>query len=114
MEQVAAVARASQVGVAHGGAVDRGEGAGADVGEAGDVGALVLRREQPVVLEELAAGAGLSPFYLHRLFKKHVGMTPREYAAARRLQRVGDGLRAGATVTTAIRSASCRACRRRA
>jgi AraC family transcriptional regulator of adaptative response/methylated-DNA-[protein]-cysteine methyltransferase len=61
--------------------------------------------EQPVVLEELAAGAGLSPFYLHRLFKKHVGMTPREYAAACRLQRVGDGLRAGATVTSAIHDA---------
>jgi AraC family transcriptional regulator of adaptative response/methylated-DNA-[protein]-cysteine methyltransferase len=56
----------------------------------------------PVSLAELAETAQLSPYHLHRLFKKHVGMTPREYAAALRLQRVGSELREGASVTQAI------------
>jgi AraC family transcriptional regulator, regulatory protein of adaptative response / methylated-DNA-[protein]-cysteine methyltransferase len=56
----------------------------------------------PISLAELADGVNLSPYHLHRLFRKHVGMTPREYAAAVRLQRVGDELREGASVTRAI------------
>lgn len=56
----------------------------------------------PVSLAELAEAAHLSPYHLHRLFKKHVGMTPREYAAAVRLQRVGSELQNGASVTQAI------------
>ena len=53
-------------------------------------------------LAALAASAGLSPFYLQRLFKKLVGMSPREYAAASRLQRIEDELRDGASVTSAL------------
>jgi AraC family transcriptional regulator of adaptative response/methylated-DNA-[protein]-cysteine methyltransferase len=53
-------------------------------------------------LAELAEAVQLSPYHLHRLFKKHVGMTPREYAAAVRLQRVDSELRDGASVTQAI------------
>jgi AraC family transcriptional regulator of adaptative response/methylated-DNA-[protein]-cysteine methyltransferase len=56
----------------------------------------------PVSLAELAEALQLSPYHLHRLFKKHVGMTPREYAAAVRLQRVGSELREGSSVTQAI------------
>lgn len=55
-----------------------------------------------VSLAELAEAAQLSPYHLHRLFKKHAGMTPREYAAAVRLQRAGSELRDGASVTQAI------------
>jgi AraC family transcriptional regulator of adaptative response/methylated-DNA-[protein]-cysteine methyltransferase len=58
--------------------------------------------DAPVSLAELAETAQWSPYHLHRLFKKHVGMTPREYAAALRLQRVGSELRDGASVTQAI------------
>ena len=56
----------------------------------------------PLGLSSLAASAGLSPHYLHRLFKKHVGMTPGEYASACRLRRVDLELRGGSTVTAAI------------
>jgi AraC family transcriptional regulator, regulatory protein of adaptative response / methylated-DNA-[protein]-cysteine methyltransferase len=58
--------------------------------------------DAPLGLAALAASAGLSPHYFHRLFKKHSGMTPREYAAACRLRRVGAELRSGSTVTAAI------------
>jgi AraC family transcriptional regulator of adaptative response/methylated-DNA-[protein]-cysteine methyltransferase len=58
-----------------------------------------------VSLRALAEGAGLSPFYLHRLFKKHLGVTPHAYAAAYRLRRVADELRDGASVTAAIHEA---------
>jgi len=56
----------------------------------------------PVSLAELAESVSLSPHHLHRLFRKHVGLTPREYAAAVRLQRVGEELRDGVSVTRAI------------
>lgn len=56
-------------------------------------------------LGELAARAGLSPFYFHRLFRKHVGMTPRQYAAASKLDRASARLREGASVTTALHDA---------
>jgi AraC family transcriptional regulator of adaptative response/methylated-DNA-[protein]-cysteine methyltransferase len=53
-------------------------------------------------LDELAAAAGLSRFHFHRLFKQLLGLTPREYAAARSLDRLKAGLEGGATVTRAI------------
>lgn len=60
------------------------------------------RTDAPVSLAELAEAAQLSPYHLHRVFKKHVGMTPREYAAAVRLARASSELRDGASVTQAI------------
>jgi AraC family transcriptional regulator of adaptative response/methylated-DNA-[protein]-cysteine methyltransferase len=56
-------------------------------------------------LEELANEAGLSPFYLHRLFKRLTGMTPRNYSAARKADRVKVELSAGSVVTQAIYAA---------
>jgi AraC family transcriptional regulator of adaptative response/methylated-DNA-[protein]-cysteine methyltransferase len=64
--------------------------------------ALLESAETAVRLSELAANAGLSPYHFHRLFRKHVGMTPREYGAACRLRRFGAALRERATVTAAI------------
>jgi AraC family transcriptional regulator of adaptative response/methylated-DNA-[protein]-cysteine methyltransferase len=61
--------------------------------------------ETPPALEALARGAGLSTFYLHRLFRRHTGLTPREYAAAHRLHRAKDELRRGASVTAALHEA---------
>jgi AraC family transcriptional regulator, regulatory protein of adaptative response / methylated-DNA-[protein]-cysteine methyltransferase len=60
------------------------------------------KTDAPVSLAELAEAAQLSPYHLHRIFKKHVGMTPREYAAAVRLSRASSELRDGASVTQAI------------
>jgi AraC family transcriptional regulator of adaptative response/methylated-DNA-[protein]-cysteine methyltransferase len=64
--------------------------------------ARIQAAQAPVPLAELAAAARLSTFHFHRLFKRQVGMTPRQYASACRLQRFGVALRDGATVTAAI------------
>lgn len=54
-------------------------------------------------LEELAGRVGLSAHYFHRMFKQHTGLTPREYAAARRDERLRNALADGkAKVTEAI------------
>jgi AraC family transcriptional regulator of adaptative response/methylated-DNA-[protein]-cysteine methyltransferase len=56
-------------------------------------------------LASLAAAAGMSRFHFHRLFKSVTGLTPKQYAAARRDGRVRDELGRSATVTEAIYSA---------
>ena len=53
-------------------------------------------------LATLAASAVLSPGHFHRLFKKHTGLTPREYAAAKRAARVRDALARDESITDAI------------
>ena len=58
--------------------------------------------EQPPLLAELAARAGLSPYHLHRLFKAVTGLTPKAYAAAHRAKRVRRELARSETVTAAI------------
>ncbi len=55
-----------------------------------------------VSLAELAAVAGLSAGHLQRSFKQVVGVSPREYAAARRAQRLRAELRQGGTVSRAV------------
>jgi AraC family transcriptional regulator of adaptative response/methylated-DNA-[protein]-cysteine methyltransferase len=56
-------------------------------------------------LEFLAKYAGLSPFHFQRLFRRVTGVTPRDYAAARREQRLREGLGCGASITQAIADA---------
>ena len=53
-------------------------------------------------LEDLAAGAGMSPFHFHRVFKAVTGLTPRAYAAAHRGERVRRELKRAPTVSAAI------------
>ncbi|HEX6668637.1 MAG TPA: bifunctional DNA-binding transcriptional regulator/O6-methylguanine-DNA methyltransferase Ada [Gemmatimonadales bacterium] len=53
-------------------------------------------------LEELAARFGMSQFHFHRIFKSVTGLTPREYAAAHRGERVRRELGAAPSVTAAI------------
>lgn len=53
-------------------------------------------------LEQLAAHAGMSVFHFHRVFKAIMGLTPREYAAAHRGERMRQELGRAATVTSAI------------
>ena len=54
-----------------------------------------------VSLGELSRISGYSAFYLQRLFKKTLGISPREYAAGRRLQDLKSRLRQGYNVTAA-------------
>jgi AraC family transcriptional regulator of adaptative response/methylated-DNA-[protein]-cysteine methyltransferase len=53
-------------------------------------------------LEDLAARAGLSPWHLHRVFKRATGVTPRAWANAHRAARVRRKLAHGESVTAAI------------
>ena len=53
-------------------------------------------------LTELGAAVGTSGFQLQRLFKRHLGVSPREFADARRLVRVKSRLRAGDGVAGAL------------
>jgi AraC family transcriptional regulator of adaptative response/methylated-DNA-[protein]-cysteine methyltransferase len=53
-------------------------------------------------LASLAAGAGMSQFHFHRVFKSVTGVTPKAYAAAHRTQRVRKNLPRSETVTDAI------------
>ncbi|HEY9405611.1 MAG TPA: bifunctional DNA-binding transcriptional regulator/O6-methylguanine-DNA methyltransferase Ada [Pyrinomonadaceae bacterium] len=53
-------------------------------------------------LEQLAARAGLSTYYFHRVFKAITGLTPKEYSAAHRAKRLRSKLGESSTVTEAI------------
>jgi len=53
-------------------------------------------------LDQLAAGAGMSRFHFHRVFKSVTGLTPKDYAAAHRAKRVREELTKSETVTAAI------------
>ena len=55
-----------------------------------------------VSLAHLAARLGGSPYHFQRSFKRIVGVSPREYADACRLEKVKRGLRRGSRVTDAM------------
>lgn len=54
-----------------------------------------------VTLARLARVAHLSPYHLQRTFRQQVGVTPRQYVDARRMERVRERLRQGETVSRA-------------
>jgi AraC family transcriptional regulator of adaptative response/methylated-DNA-[protein]-cysteine methyltransferase len=59
------------------------------------------RPDGDLSLQRLSREVGRSPYYLHRTFKRVVGVTPRQYAASRRLARLKRELRAEDTVSRA-------------
>lgn len=63
---------------------------------------LIEESEDAPSLSDLAGAAGYSPSHFHRLFKRAVGLTPKQYATAVRSERVRDSLQTGSTVTDAI------------
>jgi len=56
---------------------------------------------EPPTLQRLSAAAGVGPHHLQRTFKRLVGLSPREWAEARRLQRLKTQLKDGRAVTEA-------------
>ncbi len=63
---------------------------------------LIEQSDDPPSLTQLADAVGLSPSHFHRLFRKHVGITPKAYVTARRAERFRAGLRRGENVTEAM------------
>ncbi|HYM15756.1 MAG TPA: bifunctional DNA-binding transcriptional regulator/O6-methylguanine-DNA methyltransferase Ada [Dehalococcoidia bacterium] len=58
--------------------------------------------ERAPTLAALSDEFGVSPFHLQRTFKRITGVSPRQYAAARRIQRARRSLRQASGVTAAI------------
>jgi AraC family transcriptional regulator of adaptative response/methylated-DNA-[protein]-cysteine methyltransferase len=55
----------------------------------------------PVTLSELGRHCGMSPWHLQRVFKRVMGVTPRQYGDAHRLARLRSGLQQGDGVAAA-------------
>ncbi|MDQ3928105.1 MAG: bifunctional DNA-binding transcriptional regulator/O6-methylguanine-DNA methyltransferase Ada [Chloroflexota bacterium] len=53
-------------------------------------------------LTALSEAVGLSPYHLQRVFKRVMGISPRQYAEAQRLRRLKESLHDGETVTNAL------------
>jgi AraC family transcriptional regulator of adaptative response/methylated-DNA-[protein]-cysteine methyltransferase len=65
-----------------------------------------LRRGDDVItLEKLAAETGYSATHFQRLFKRAVGLSPAAYARALKLERAGEALSDGTSVTEAVYAA---------
>ncbi|MBZ5537216.1 MAG: bifunctional DNA-binding transcriptional regulator/O6-methylguanine-DNA methyltransferase Ada [Acidobacteriia bacterium] len=58
--------------------------------------------DETLTLDALSTQVGLSPHHLQRTFKRLMGITPRQYAEARRLKNFKAHLRNGRNVTTAL------------
>lgn len=65
----------------------------------------IEQAERMPSLDAVAREVKLSPHHLHRLFKEQLGLTPRAYAAARRVGRLQQALAEGNSVTDAIYAA---------
>jgi AraC family transcriptional regulator, regulatory protein of adaptative response / methylated-DNA-[protein]-cysteine methyltransferase len=61
--------------------------------------------DEKLTLENLSRQAGLSPFHFQRTFKKVLGISPRQYVEARRLEKVKRSLTNGETVTNSLYAA---------
>jgi AraC family transcriptional regulator of adaptative response/methylated-DNA-[protein]-cysteine methyltransferase len=64
--------------------------------------ALLDGAEAPVSLEALAQATGYAATHFQRVFKRAVGLSPAAYGRARRVERAGNALSSGASVTEAI------------
>jgi AraC family transcriptional regulator, regulatory protein of adaptative response / methylated-DNA-[protein]-cysteine methyltransferase len=63
---------------------------------------LIEESEEVPALSDLARAVGRSTSHFHRLFRATMGLTPKEYAAARRAVRVRESLERGDSVTEAM------------
>lgn len=63
---------------------------------------MIEESEEEPSLAALADAVGRSPSYFHRLFKAATGVTPKDYAAARRAAKLRQALASGSSVTEAI------------
>lgn len=62
----------------------------------------ILAAEPETKLESLAEIVDLSQFHLQRIFKDTIGVSPKKYAEAKRMEKFKEELRSGSDVTTAM------------
>lgn len=62
----------------------------------------LLESEDLYSLEDLAAELDLSPYHLQRSFKEIIGVSPKKYSEAKRMERFKSELREGGGVTAAM------------
>jgi AraC family transcriptional regulator, regulatory protein of adaptative response / methylated-DNA-[protein]-cysteine methyltransferase len=62
----------------------------------------ILASDDPPSLEILASNVGYAPHHFHRLFKRHVGVTPAAYVRGLRGARAQEALASGERITDAI------------
>lgn len=67
--------------------------------------AMLREADETLSLATLAAAVGMSPYHFQRVFKAHIGLSPRQYAIGVRRERVSMQLQSAADVTTAIYAA---------
>ena len=58
--------------------------------------------DEKLSLDNLSRQAGLSPFHFQRTFKRVLGISPRQYVEARRLEKIKHSLTSGETVTNSL------------
>lgn len=66
---------------------------------------IITQREEMPSVDDLAKEFGLSRFHFQRMFKKEVGLSPRQFATALREERMRGLLKSGKNVTEAIYAA---------
>jgi len=62
----------------------------------------LIESEDLYSLDDLAAELDLSPYHLQRSFKEIIGVSPKKYAEAKRMEKFKSELRVGSDVTTAM------------
>jgi len=62
----------------------------------------MIANDDLLSLDDLASAIGLSPYHLQRSFKQIIGVSPKKYAEALKMERFKDELRGGSDVVTAM------------
>ena len=65
----------------------------------------IEQSETPIQLKHLAEGVGMSAYHFHRLFKKIVGITPKQYSSSHQASRFQESLKSSKSITDAIYNA---------
>lgn len=62
----------------------------------------ILETEEAATLEDLSAEVGVSAAHLQKIFKEIIGVSPKKYAAIKRLEKFKEEIKQGADVTSAM------------